>query len=86
MALHEHPAASSDFGEQETSTSSNTFSAVRTSEEEIARHKFLSMADGDAPSTADRQVLAYNMQVINNKKLHYIIHGCSSSSSTYAAE
>ena len=84
MALHENLAASSNFGEQESSTSSSTFSELRTSEEEVSRHKSLLLAGGDASSASDRQL--YNMQVISNKKLHYIIHGCSSSSSTYAAE
>ena len=26
------------------------------------------------------------IQIINNKKLHYVIHSCSSTSSTYTAE
>ena len=35
---------------------------------------------------SDEQHRANNVQIINNKKLHYVIHSCSSTSSTYAAE
>ena len=34
----------------------------------------------------DECSLSNNLQLINNKRLHYVIHACSSTSSTYTAE
>ena len=30
--------------------------------------------------------MSLNMQIVSNKRLHYVIHSCSSTSSTYTAE
>lgn len=34
----------------------------------------------------DQDSLSQALQLISNKRLHYVIHSCSSTSSTYAAE
>ena len=69
-------------------SSSFTQDSINNDDQELAKQKFsFKMAEGDAQdSVDDLNVLTNNVPVINTKKLRYVIHSCSSTSSTYIAE
>ena len=72
---------------QETSTSAYDSSSEERKSMELTNPNHCS--GGNLPNSMiseDQDTISQNVQLISNKRLHYVIHSCSSTSSTYAAE
>ena len=59
---------------------------TRNNMELSTQNNSLDKESNDAVRSSDEENRSRNVHIINNKKLHYVIHSCSSTSSTYTAE
>ena len=72
---------------QETSSTTYDTSSEERKTMDLSNPNSSSNATLPNPVISDDQdSLSQTLQLISNKRLHYVIHSCSSTSSTYAAE